>query len=279
MRDYRQFATALAIVFACASAGCTTESLLWPFGNYYHYTNNTIPGTGGLVEFFTGQGATPSSSGLTGTQTGTSTGSTGTTGTTGTTDTTDTSDSTGSQTGGSSPNLDEDFSGGSLGDWEVLSGTWSVVSGAVEGSAAPVGGYGILAGGSASWGDYELSVDVYVLSGSECSLGVRLQAEDTFYLCKHTLTGIASIVEVQDGQQSVLTSRSSTPLLPGEWYTFRIVANDNTISFYLEGELVDTTTDTSSPLGTGRVALMVASGTTARFDNVTVTPVTGRSRR
>jgi hypothetical protein len=256
----------LSAVVVCLLGGgiaCSTDALLWPFGNYYYFKNGLTPGGVDLTALISGQS-------------GTSTTTTG-----GTTTTTDANSTDGSTTGGSgsvtTPNVNATFADGTLNGWTVVSGNWLVTPAGYAQSTGPaVAGYNALVIGEDTWSDYEVNLDIRLEVGAEYAVGVRWLNEETWYHCSHTVSGIASITKYMTGQTTKhLANSVSTPLIPGDWYHWRIVVQGNSITFYVEGEQAVSVTDASSPIQTGRVALLVAAGSIVDFDNVRVTAIGG----
>jgi hypothetical protein len=237
------------VVTGLSATGCGLDAWLWPFGNYYYFKNG-VPGVGTTTDL---------SSFLNSLGTSVTTTTDGTTGTT-------------SQV----PNVSQDFSQGSLEGWSVLNGSWVISGGQVQATSTSSEGYQTMVIGETTWTDYEVSVDIELEVGSEYALGVRFQNEQTWYLCSHSVGGIASITRFKSGSPAVeLGVGSSSPLVPGEFYTFRVIVQGNTITFFAAGARVLSVTDTSDPIATGMVALIVPPGSVVNFDNVEISPLGG----
>lgn len=236
--------------------GCTMDAWLWPFGNYYDFKNGV-------------SGTTTDLSGLTSTLLGSTTATTGDTTTTGIID--------GSGTTGTTaqiPTITEDFSETSLEGWSVIGGSWIVGGGQVRATGPSGDGYGIMVVGETDWADYQVSVDIRLESGTEYCLGVRFQNAETWYHCSHTVGGIASITKFKTSAPAIeLAAASSTPLAPGEWYTFKVIVQGSTITMFVEGERAASATDTTDPLTSGMIALLVPAGSSISFDNVEIEPL------
>lgn len=242
----------LLVAVVCAGvAGCTLDSWLWPFGNYYNFKNGVTSVNTDLINFLSRlpAGAT--------TRTGDGT----TTGTDGTTTT-------------QVPTISENFTDADLAGWTVYSGNWVVSNGEIQARGPALEGYYIMTIGEAGWTDYQVSVDIRLDAGAEYALGVRYQNQQTWYHCSHTVGGMASISKFVTGSPTVqLGVGSSTPLAPGEFYNFRVLVQGNTITFFAEGERVVSVTDTSSPLTSGMVALLAPPDSIVSFDNVSISPL------
>jgi len=261
-----RIACSLVSLTFLAAAGCSVDAWLSPFGSYYYYVNG-----------YTGQ--TPSLFSLdTTSTTSTTTGGTtdGTNGDT-TSGLTDGFDSQTTDTSGAVPDVNDDFSDGTLDGWDIISGTWVITTDGAAQSSGPTGsGFNAMVIGLDSWTDYEVELDIRLDSGEEYAVGVRWQNSQTWYHCSHTVGGIASVFKYLSGAATrELGSGVSTPLDDGTWYHWRIVVQGRTITFYVEGEQVLSVEDGNSPITSGKVALLVRAGSILSFDNVTVRPIGG----
>ncbi len=246
-------------MLACLAAGCTMDEWLWPFGSYYYFSRG-LDGSGGSLTTGT-NGLTGTTGGITGTG-GTTTGTNGTTGTT-----------TGTGTSGSS--INDDFSDGALDGWTVVSGNWSVnTAGYLEGAGPSLDGYHIITVGDDNWTDYEVEFDVRLQAGAEYAVGVRFTNEETWYHCSSTTGGVVGIWNFTSGlADQQLDTGVAAPLSQGQWYHMRVTVQGTQIYFYIEGARVAFANDTARTIPTGRVALLVAPGAVANFDNVVVSPL------
>jgi len=242
------------------------DTWLSPFGSYYYYVNGYPDQTTSLFSFDTIPTTTTTTGGTTDGTSGDTTGGLG-----------DLFDAQTTDTTSSAPSVNDDFSDGNLDDWDILSGSWIITTdGAAQSTGPDSSGFNAMVIGLDSWTDYEVELDIRLDSGEEYAVGVRWQNSQTWYHCSHTVGGIASVYKYLSGATTrELGSGVSTPLDDGTWYHWRIVVQGRTITFYVEGEEVVSVEDGTSPITSGKVALLVRAGSVLSFDNVTVRPIGG----
>ena len=164
----------------------------------------------------------------------------------------------------------DDFESGSASNWSKSGGTWAVVtdgSKALQQSSASSENAREFAGDT-SWTDYSLQARVKPTSfGSGGTVGIdaRVQSSTKLYRLALLPTGV-QLQSVSGSTVTVLGSSTQT-VSTGTWYTLRMDVTGSTITGYVNGTQVSSTSN--SAYGTGRIGLQTLYAA-ASFDDVTV---------
>jgi hypothetical protein len=230
-------------LMSVGGTGCSTEMLLWPFGNYWIYKTGAVAtdALNALVSSLLSQSASNTTSGTT------------------------------------TARFSDSFGSTSLNGWSIVSGSWAVVNGAVQSTGPATQGYYMMVTGQTSWTNYTVNLKTMLEAGTDYAVGVRWQDNQTWYACTETINGLATITKFTASQTggTVLAQKSIGPAALNTWHSWRIDVQGSAITFTVDGVLAGSVTDTSSPLTSGKVALMVAPGCIADFDDVQITPLSG----
>jgi hypothetical protein len=128
---------------------------------------------------------------------------------------------------------------------------------------------GISYTGDSAWADYSVQAQVMPTAISEdgtIGLSLRYQDSHNRYDLQYIEAGKIRIVKVLDGILTTLTEANFS-MEEGKAYTFKGVAGGKTIDFYMNGDKLLSTEDTS--FATGKIALTM-SRSTADFDHIEV---------
>jgi murein DD-endopeptidase MepM/ murein hydrolase activator NlpD len=188
--------------------------------------------------------------------------------------------------------LYEDFNDNNVHDgnptsWDETngSGTWNVQNGEYIGTVSPGGNPPIALAGDINWKDYSLDVDVRSIQGVDRHIFFRFtQYHVKGYSVKfrNENLGESGLIELQKhGQNVVLLTNFSFKTHIGETHHFKIVAIDNRIQIFSDGDqtpVIDYI-DSSDPILEGRIGFEIEPAgintiTQTGYDNVRVTDLT-----
>jgi hypothetical protein len=124
--------------------------------------------------------------------------------------------------------------------------------------------------GGTSWTNYSYEADVKITSAT-VGLVFRSQDDNNFYMWQlYTVTGNLRPHKKVGGTFTVI-KEVSAGIVANTTYHLKIEANGSTIKTYINGNLVDTTTDTA--FSNGKVGFREYTGESAVVDNVVVTAI------
>lgn len=168
----------------------------------------------------------------------------------------------------SSSTFSDDFNDGNDNGWTRGAGTWTVESSQYKGTGD--GGQCYSLAGNNNWTNYSLETKVKLNGGSN-DAGIVVRALDTnnMYLFKIASTSM-EIYKVMGGSYFSLASVSTT-IPTGNYYTYRVVAVNNTISAYKDGVLQMRVTDDT--FSGGKIGVRSAGTSVTYFDDVSVSDV------
>jgi len=211
-----------------------------------------------------------------GTHAGGSTGTAGTSATAGGTSVAGTSSGGSAGAGGAASGtvlFSDDFEDGATDKWVASGGSWSIVTDGTKTYAQTATGTGstviLSAAGSTSWVDQvvEARVKVTAFGGSSTSyyaaIYARFNGTDYYSLC---LRSDGKFVIRKD--KTSLSNAVDASISAGTWYTVKFSVVGSTLSGYLNGTQLVTTTDSS--LTSGGIAVSTVNAT-AEFDDIKVT--------
>jgi hypothetical protein len=176
----------------------------------------------------------------------------------------------------------DDFSG-SLSNWDVHSGTWTIQNGELKGVRTDGGLDSWIYAGNLAWTNYLLSATVDFDTGNG-DLVVRstghFQNEYRIQVWSSNAPQYANryqIYRYKNGVRSSLTAGKPgavdgtvpAPILITDPANVQVKVIDNTLFLYINGTLIDTVTDTD-PLLSGRIGLGVIWDWQGYFDDVVV---------
>ncbi|MBD2843929.1 glycoside hydrolase family 9 protein [Paenibacillus sp. IB182496] len=174
------------------------------------------------------------------------------------------------------PLLTEDFEDGTADGWTAGSGTWTVTDGVYAGQAGS--GQSLAVAGDAGWTDYELEAKVNVTNNTngnkDAGLVFRYADADNFYvlfLKNDDRSGRKmELVKYVDGVKTTLDY--ANPSVAAEtYYTYRIVADGDSLEVYQDDVLQLSATDSAH--AAGKIGARVYASTLALFDDFVVTPL------
>ena len=166
----------------------------------------------------------------------------------------------------------DDFDDGNMDRWTAFDGNWEVENSALR---QTVTGYGfkIILTGNPGFGDYDVEADIRLVEGSyqQAELVFRAHDPDNFYAL--SLRGGSRddlrLLRTSNGSSSTLNDVSLPFNLEFDTvYHLKVSAYGDAISFYLNGNFIGQTTD--STFSKGQIGFQTYR-THARFDNVVVT--------
>lgn len=157
-------------------------------------------------------------------------------------------------------------------NWVVMSGSWKIADGVLGMTNKNTGRSMVRYAGGLNWTDYTFEADVQTADSSdkERDSGIlfrgdgelknvyafRFNRNNKIELCKWT-DGVFASIKTWDYET-----------IPGEFYNMKVSANKDEFALYVNGEYIDTVTDTSFARGTvGLYAYYAQIG----IDNVLVT--------
>jgi hypothetical protein len=175
----------------------------------------------------------------------------------------------------------DDFEGGAPSQWFLSDSTGMIGVASIKADGSNVYDLDVsmskvflAAAGNVAWTDVVVQARVKIISfnGSSSSyyagICARVQDAMNYYCGILRSDGKLSVRGEIGGSGSTLGSAVSAGITTGTWYTVKLQASGSTLTFYVNGTLMDTVTDTS--LATGGIALAVDNGD-AEFDDVRVT--------
>ncbi|MEV8374782.1 family 43 glycosylhydrolase [Kribbella sp. NPDC056861] len=171
-----------------------------------------------------------------------------------------------------------------LGPWQgaTSNSAWQLKDQALQVTGGGVG----LSKAGAQWSDYDLSFRTTPLkNGSYAQAGWTFRATDAgtgyvWMLGNYPHPGaeggnLTKAVFRNGSVQRLEVVKTPMPIVSGQSYAVRTQVTGSTIRTWVDGTLVDTTTDTS--YAAGRVGFRESDGESARFDDVRVTAADGSS--
>jgi RHS repeat-associated protein len=157
--------------------------------------------------------------------------------------------------------LSDDFSGGlekwaSTSNATISNNQLKVVNNELLRSAS---------GNTATWKDFILEVDVKI-SDTSAGLVFRSADNNNYYVWQLTTASGGKLrpQKYVNGTAAVI-KEVTCPLVSNVWYHVKIQASDSTITTYIDGKLIDTTTD--STFAGGKTGFRQSGTDTAVFDN------------
>ncbi len=168
----------------------------------------------------------------------------------------------------------DSFSQNILGsDWRANTNDFSIVGGVLEGeSASPLPGspLNLLEVGN-DWSNYVVRCWINVVTPNlrVCTKGallLRHNSNEGYVFALHVATKTIEVYRVSDHE--MLLSKNA-PLELGKWYRVRAELQGDTMSFFVNDELIGIVTDNRSP--SGAVGVAVQDAEEVLFDDFTVT--------
>ncbi|MHA6480389.1 glycoside hydrolase family 9 protein [Paenibacillus sp. strain BS8-2] len=167
----------------------------------------------------------------------------------------------------------DDFEDGNADGWLSTSGVWNVTDGAYNGKASSGNSFSIA--GDAEWTDYTLETKVNITnnSGGNKDAGLVFRYTDPnntymLYLKNNDRSGRKmELVKVVGGVKTVL-AHASPSIAANTFYTYRIVAEGDSIEVYKDDVLELSATDNA--IAQGKIGARVFANTLAIYDDVTV---------
>ncbi len=185
------------------------------------------------------------------------------------------------QASGESVLFFDDFSDGSLSDWVIEGGNWSVDNGNLLGFETGRAHAGRIDSGSGEWDNYRLDVDVNNNLGVDEGVGFRYTPGGSSYeLNLRHGTGAFGTPELVlrknlNGVVSTIGDTHSVSLVNNKWYQVRVEVINENIKIWVNNSLVFSITDSGTKIKKGTITLSYWTGDVAvakvRFDNVKVT--------
>jgi endoglucanase len=172
------------------------------------------------------------------------------------------------------PLFADDFGDGAADGWTSTSGTWTVVGNEYNGQAGSGSSYSVA--GDPTWSDYVFQAKVNVtnnVSGNkDAGLVFRYaDANNTYVLLLKNNDKAGrkmELVKVVGGVKTVLDF-SNPSIAPDTFYTFKIVANGDSIEVYKDDVLELSATDNS--FSSGKIGARTYANTKAIYDDILVT--------
>lgn len=166
----------------------------------------------------------------------------------------------------------DDFDDGNMDEWTAFDGNWEVENSALRQTVIGYG-FNMILTGNPGFGDYDVEVDIRFVEGSyqQANLVFRAQDPDNFYAL--SLRGINSddlrLLRISNGTSSTLNDVNLPFNVEMDTvYHLKVSAYGDVIAFYLNGNFIGQTTD--STFSKGQIGFQTYR-THARFDNVVVT--------
>jgi hypothetical protein len=120
--------------------------------------------------------------------------------------------------------------------------------------------------------DLQLEAKVKSISGNEDQGGGlvwRYLDKDNYYIIRaNPLENNIRLYKVVEGKRKQMESKDIN-MRNGEWFTIKVVANNNKINCYYNGEEVFTSTDDTFP-GAGAVGFWSKADAVSLFDDLTI---------
>lgn len=163
-----------------------------------------------------------------------------------------------------------------LSKWQIVSGTWTIESGELSGTAGSASQDYILSVNGSTWTDYDFTADVWVKSSTwDAGLAFRVQDVNNHYLLavrsnSTTATNVIDLYKRVAGNYTALAgvSKANLSIPDNTRVTILIRVIGTSITVYANGKKVLTYTD--STFSVGRIGCRVNNLTHAHFDNISV---------
>jgi Concanavalin A-like lectin/glucanases superfamily len=153
----------------------------------------------------------------------------------------------------------------------TLGGMWSVKADGetkVLAQNAPVSDWVIAVSGSYKWTDQTVTAKVkYSSSPGEIGIFARVQDLRNYYFLY--LDGSNIVLRGRVDNSQLTSVKVKKPTVEGTWYTLKLSVIGSTLTGYLDGVQLVTTTDTG--VKGGGVGVGIGDSATGEFDDVTVT--------
>ena len=136
-----------------------------------------------------------------------------------------------------------------LSHWTFVDGTWTLISGGVQGTGS-ASSEALMYAGSSSWTDYQITAGVTVPAGQFAGIVFRYTDSNNYYWA-----GIGDwgnqygISKVVGGVYSEIVGSGTASSNGAGTYTLEVVAQGSTITLYVNNVLVLTTTDATFASG------------------------------
>lgn len=130
------------------------------------------------------------------------------------------------------------------------------------------------ASGGSSWNDYSVDADV-TITNANAGIAFRSQDNNNFYLWEFGTTGLLTTQKKVNGSWTTINQDSGLSIQANIPFHVRIEAVGSTIKTYINGSLVDTSTD--SAFSNGNVGFREYNTESATFDNICVESMTSSS--
>ncbi|MEO0247975.1 MAG: family 16 glycoside hydrolase [candidate division WOR-3 bacterium] len=167
----------------------------------------------------------------------------------------------------------DEFSSGSMSNWNVVTGNWQVSEGAAVGSGSS---HLAVVGRNLGVNDYRIQVNTRIIGSSDTAIDwlksyvfFRYQDSNNFY--RFGIHGDAGVVDLYRSVGGVWTLLASSPFTPqkGKWYTLTVEASGPNLKGFLDGLQVLSATDTTFAGGGVGIGVLEDSMVT-HYDDVVV---------
>jgi hypothetical protein len=174
----------------------------------------------------------------------------------------------------------DDFNDGNADGWQVLTGNWSVIN---QEYVCQLQGFNLRCtseAGESIWADYVVEAKIKIIDGIDAGIDVRRSTSSRYSINLRRSGAVDSpdvrLWKTYEGQDTLLSDVSFS-LQANTPYSVRIQLSGANIQVSIDGEKVIDFTDVSSPIVSGKIALVGWTGgwgaSEVHFDDVVVLPI------
>jgi len=168
--------------------------------------------------------------------------------------------------------LSDNFEDGNSAGWTSASGSWSVVTDDTKTLKQSASATSLITAGD-SWTDYTYEAKMKMpITNANAGIVFRVKDSNNYYM--YRINSAASKLELYKCVDGTMTSLSTTPFtaVAKQWYTVKVVMQENNIKCYVDGELKTEWTNPTTELAAGKIGFRTTSSGVL-YDNVLVTEI------